>query len=99
MEQSRCPEQQKKIKAGVAVKAIQGHDLGRLYLVIKREQDQVMLSDGAYRPITKPKPKNLKHIVYITQLIEADQLTADLERLSCEREKDIYIRRLLKQVV
>lgn len=98
MKQARCPQQQRRIRAGVAVRATHGHDRGRLYLVLKREAEQVLLSDGAYRPITKPKPKNLKHIVYVSDLIETEQLIADLGVLSCEREKDIYIKRLLKQV-
>ncbi|NLC39870.1 MAG: hypothetical protein GX763_03010 [Clostridiaceae bacterium] len=98
MKQARCPQQQRKIQAGAAVKATQGHDRGRLYLVIERDADQVQLCDGAYRPVTKPKAKNIKHLVHVSDLIEASQLIADLNALSCEREKDIYIRRLLKQV-
>ena len=98
MKQAGCPQQQRKIKAGAAVKATHGHDRGRLYLVINREAEQVELSDGTYRPIAKPKTKNLKHLVHISDLIEANQLMAELDALSCDREKDIYIRRLLKQV-
>ncbi|MDD2427272.1 MAG: hypothetical protein PHR78_02365 [Eubacteriales bacterium] len=97
MKQARCPQQQRKIRAGVAVRATHGHDRGRLYLVLKIDAKQALLSDGAYRPIAKAKPKNLKHIVHVCDLIEADQLETDLAR-SCEREQDIYIRQLLKQV-
>jgi ribosomal protein L14E/L6E/L27E len=98
MKQASCPQQQRKIKVGAAVKATHGHDRGRLYLVIGRDTDQVHLSDGVYRPVTKPKAKNIKHLVHVSDLIEASQLIADLNAQSCEREKDIYIRRLLKQV-
>lgn len=98
MKQARCPQQQRKIKTGAAVRATHGHDRGRLYLVIRLDAEQVELSDGAYRPVAKPKTKNLKHLVHVSDLIEENQLIAELNNLSCEREQDIYIRRLLKQV-
>lgn len=98
MKQARCPQQQRKVRIGSAVEATHGHDQGRIYLVLRQDEVQVVLSDGAYRPFAKTKVKNLKHLRHRADLIEKKQLWEDLDALSPDREKDIYIRRLLKQV-
>lgn len=39
-----------------------GHDKGKMYLVLKEEEDYVFLSDGKTRPVENPKKKKKKHI-------------------------------------
>lgn len=39
-----------------------GHDKGKLYVVVKEEQDALWLADGRTRILEKPKRKNRRHI-------------------------------------
>ena len=42
-----------------------GHDKGKIYLIIKEENDYVWLADGEERKLSNPKRKNKKHIQII----------------------------------
>lgn len=39
-----------------------GHDKGRMYLVLKEDDDYVYLADGKIRTIDNPKKKKRKHV-------------------------------------
>ena len=39
-----------------------GHDKGRMYLIVKEEEDFFYLADGRSRGIEKPKKKRKKHL-------------------------------------
>lgn len=45
-----------------------GHDRGRIYVIVKEEQDLVYLSDGKIKLVEHPKKKNKKHIQIIKRL-------------------------------
>ena len=45
--------------------SLSGHDKGKVYLIVKEEQDYVYLADGAVRTIERLKKKNKKHIQVI----------------------------------
>lgn len=45
-----------------------GHDKGRMYLIVKEEEDFFYLADGRSRGIEKPKKKRKKHL----QLVKSD---------------------------
>lgn len=51
------------VRTGQLVSSTQGRDKGRYYLVVsKSEDDFILVTDGEYRGIEKPKKKNLKHL-------------------------------------
>lgn len=42
-----------------------GHDKGKLYIIIKEEEEYVYLTDGRLKPVDAPKKKKKKHIQII----------------------------------
>ena len=48
-------------KGGACV-SVAGRDKGRYYLILGIEGDALLLTDGKYRPIGRPKRKNGKHV-------------------------------------
>lgn len=48
--------------AGQVVFSKRGRDKGRPFVVLSVENDFVYLSDGAMRPLHKPKKKKSKHV-------------------------------------
>lgn len=45
-----------------------GHDKGRLYVVLCRQENQYLAADGVHALISKPKRKNEKHLQRIEKL-------------------------------
>ncbi len=52
----------KGIVPGSVVMSRRGHDAGKVYLVLRRQEQFLELCDGQKRPIEKPKKKRLKHV-------------------------------------
>ena len=52
----------KEFKAGMLAVSKAGHDKGRLYVVLKADQEFVYLADGKNRSVLSPKKKKRKHI-------------------------------------
>ncbi|MBP5384941.1 MAG: KOW domain-containing RNA-binding protein [Lachnospiraceae bacterium] len=50
---------------GYLARSLAGHDKGTLYIIIEETDDHVMLADGRYKTLEKPKRKNRKHIQLI----------------------------------
>ena len=42
-----------------------GHDKGKLYIIIKEDEEYVYLADGRLKPTDSPKKKKKKHIQII----------------------------------
>lgn len=55
------------VQTGSLVISKQGRDKGKVYMVLGFQGDRVILSDGRFRPIKKPKVKNIKHISLINK--------------------------------
>lgn len=71
-----------KYEVGMLVKSKAGHDVGRLYVVIRSEGEYLYLSDGHFRPLSKPKRKNQKHIQVINKKIDMQNIKdADIKKL------------------
>ncbi|MGL6197640.1 MAG: KOW domain-containing RNA-binding protein [Lachnospiraceae bacterium] len=71
-----------KYEVGMLVKSKAGHDVGRLYVIIGPEGEYLYLSDGHFRPLSKPKRKNQKHIQVINKKIDMQNITdADIKKL------------------
>lgn len=49
-------------KVGQLVVSCKGHDQGRLYLIVRIEDDFLWLSDGKARPLANAKKKRRKHV-------------------------------------
>ena len=49
-------------KVGQIVQSIQGHDKGQLYTVVDVLKDRVLICDGEFKLLDKPKSKNMIHI-------------------------------------
>jgi ribosomal protein L14E/L6E/L27E len=57
------------LKEGIIVKSLKGHDTGRVYVVISAVNDDfVLLCDGKYRTLDKPKQKRIKHLEVIGEI-------------------------------
>ena len=57
------------LKEGTIVKSLNGHDTGRVYVVISAINDDfVLLCDGKYRTLDKPKQKRIKHLEVIGEI-------------------------------
>ncbi|AEG58617.1 KOW domain-containing RNA-binding protein [Desulforamulus ruminis] len=50
------------VRPGQLVSSTQGRDAGRFYLVLDKSDLFVMVTDGKFRGLEKPKKKNLKHL-------------------------------------
>ena len=46
------------IRTGGIAKSLAGRDKGRLYMIVGREGETLLLADGKYRPAESPKRKN-----------------------------------------
>ena len=42
--------------------SLKGHDKGNLYVVVKDENEFLLLCDGKNKTLSKPKKKNIKHL-------------------------------------
>ena len=74
----------REFKAGMLAVSKAGHDKGRLYVVLKEDQEFVYLADGQHRSICSPKKKKKKHIQInyhipgiLKQALEAGQKLED----------------------
>ncbi|AQS57985.1 50S ribosomal protein L14 [Desulforamulus ferrireducens] len=59
------------VRPGQLVSSTQGRDTGRYYLVVSKSEDGfILVTDGEYRGIEKPKKKNPKHLKFWPQFSE-----------------------------
>ncbi len=68
---------------GFLAYSIAGHDKGKLYFIMREEQDFVYVSDGLIRPVEKLKRKNKKHI----QIIKNFGQRTNIESMTNEEVK------------
>ena len=47
---------------GMFAISLAGHDKGQMYVILNEEDEYFYLSDGALRPVQKPKKKRKKHV-------------------------------------
>lgn len=63
----------REFKTGMLAVSKAGHDKGRLYVVLKADQEFVYLADGKNRSVSSPKKKKRKHIqinYYIPDILQ-----------------------------
>ncbi|MCD8361362.1 MAG: KOW domain-containing RNA-binding protein [Lachnospiraceae bacterium] len=61
-----------RIEAGMQAKSLTGHDRGRIYRIIRADEEYVWLVDGIHRTEENPKKKKRRHIQVIYQDVSAD---------------------------
>ncbi|MDW7655687.1 MAG: KOW domain-containing RNA-binding protein [Bacillota bacterium] len=83
------------LQPGMIVRSKAGHDKLRLYLVMQVMHDRVWLTDGAARPVDKPKMKNLRHVKAIDTSVYRDMLQL-LQNDGDAGQKNAVIRHLLE---
>jgi hypothetical protein len=83
------------LASGFIVESKAGHDLGRIYLVLRVEGCFAWLADGTYRSLEKPKRKRVKHLRPLAQLPELDFLQ-QLEAIKDIGQANSELRRLIQ---
>lgn len=87
-----------RFKPGMAVVSLSGHDRGSLYIVIGVKTDnRLVLADGGKRNLANAKQKNIKHVRVLGQAMSSQDLAEALHQEPCERERDTFIRKLIRQ--
>lgn len=70
---------------GMLAKSLAGHDSGKVYVIIDRDDTYVYLADGEIRTFSNPKKKKKKHV----QLIQT--------QYNIEEADDVKLKRILKE--
>lgn len=65
--------QEKIIKLGNVVVSLQGRDKGKSYVVVGFDNNKVLVADGKYKLLAKPKAKNLLHLK-VTNVVDQEIL-------------------------
>ena len=79
-------------QTGNLAKSLAGHDKGRIYMIIREENEMVYLADGKIRPVERPKCKRKKHIQPIYQKEESEY-----DERKSQVEQNEAIKRVIKQ--
>ena len=83
----------KEFEVGGLVLSMAGHDKGDLFVILKVEQDYLILADGRSRTVEHPKRKKKKHVQYIGErcsgLSKQEEVSGQFtnERLKYELKK------------
>ncbi len=81
-----------RFEVGMLAKALAGHDLGKIYVIIGVDEDYVYLTDGNIRTVDRPKKKKKKHVQLIK---ETQQVVVDKIRNN-EKIQNEEIKRIIK---
>lgn len=52
--------------------SLKGRDAGRVYVIIRREEQFVFVADGTKRPLACPKRKNIRHLQLTNRYIDPE---------------------------
>ena len=78
-------------KVGDVVMSNHGHDKNRLFIVVEVDKNgYIAIIDGRYRPITKPKRKNPKHLQYVAH---DDNI---INKVNSKQSTDAEINKMIK---
>lgn len=59
-----------KAERGMMAWSLAGHDRGKLYVIVRADEEYAWLCDGRLRPLENPKKKKWKHIQVMKQIAE-----------------------------
>ena len=80
--------QQTNFKLGAVVVSLQGHDKGESYVVVGFDKNKVLVADGKFKKLAKPKAKNIVHLKS-TNFVDMELLTK-LENKKKVNDQMIY---------
>lgn len=75
-------------RQGMLVRSKAGHDKGCIYVIISVKNEYVYLADGALRPLSRMKRKNVRHLQPILKTRAADLSDDEIRRVIREYEED-----------
>lgn len=81
-----------RFEVGMLAKALAGHDLGKIYVIMDVDEEYVYLVDGKIRTVDKPKKKRKKHV----QLIKETSQTLIEKIQSNQKIQNEDIKRVIK---
>ena len=81
-----------RFEVGMLAKALAGHDLGKIYVIMDVDEEYVYLVDGKIRTFDKPKKKRKKHV----QLIKETSQTLIEKIQSNQKIQNEDIKRVIK---
>lgn len=87
---------------GWMASSLAGHDRNKIYIIIEETDEYVWLSDGALRPIEKPKRKNKKHIQVIKKNMDEGfvELLQNAQNAAAGKEvKQVRINEAMKRAI
>ena len=64
---------EERYRPGRLAYSLRGRDAGRVYVIIRRENQFVFAADGEGRPIARPKRKNIRHLQLINRSVDLTQ--------------------------
>lgn len=65
------------VEQGRVVRSIAGHDKGEFFVVVKDEDNFVLLCNGKERKLENPKKKNKKHIALTSLIMSETEMQTD----------------------
>jgi len=83
------------LKSSDIVLSLSGRDKGKLFMVLEAQDEYVLISDGKFRRIEKPKRKKAKHTLFVC---ESNAIAAKKIR-NGEKVTNSDIRRALSEQV
>lgn len=81
---------------GRFVVSVAGHDAGTVYLIVGQEGEKLLISDGRYKTLAKPKRKSRKHVQITDDMVTELVLSKLLKK---ERIFDHEIKYAIKQYI
>ena len=77
--------------------SLAGHDKKKIYVIIEETEDSVVLVDGEYRPMEKPKTKKKKHVQVIKKTMDEELSEKLRKKEGCRNEEIKRAIKLYKQ--
>lgn len=62
---------------GTVVYSCAGRDKGSFLIEVGQKDGLILVCDGKYRPLERPKPKNKKHLRFTDYTLKEEQFTAN----------------------
>ena len=85
-----------RLQVGQLVLSSQGRDADRPYLVISIvDECYVLVSDGSYRPLSKPKMKNNKHLSLVQKFASQSVINRVKNKKATDEEVRAELDRLM----
>ena len=69
------------IEQGCIVSSLKGHDIGRIYVVVKVDGEFAFVVDGKYRLLQNPKKKRIKHLHDLHEVFDNFKQKLDSNKL------------------